>query len=110
MVTVLTNLTSQPISYRDLTSTSTKTTTKTNAKNNCSSEELQSKSILTNRVDPCDTSDTDEFLSEIEKENKNRQSFTYPKETVSYERDHRSYLVDDLNVGLNAIRVVCPWC
>lgn len=68
---------------------------------------MQLKAILTNRVDPCDAN---EFLSEIGKENEHRESYTYPKQTVSYERDHRSYLVDDLNVGLNAIRVVCPWC
>jgi len=83
-------------------------TTETNAKNNdCSTEEQQLKAILTNRVDPCDAN---EFLSEIGKENEHRETFTYPTETVSYERDHRSYLVDDWNVGLNAIRVVCPWC
>lgn len=82
-------------------------TTETDAKNNCSSEEQQIKSILTNQVDPCGAN---EFLSEIGKENERRNTFTYPKETVSYERDHRSYMVDEANLGLNAIRVVCPWC
>lgn len=62
---------------------------------------------MTNKVDPCDGN---EFLSEIEKENEHRRTYTYPRETVSYERDHRSYLADELNLGLNAIRVVCPWC
>lgn len=107
---VICNLTKQPLSYRDITDTSTEVSTiQSTTKNNCSSEEQQLKAILTNEVDPCH-SGGDEFLNEITQDNAHRQSFTYPTETVSYERDHKSYLADGLNVGLSAIRVLCPWC
>lgn len=93
--------------FRDTVTNTDKLTTERSAQNDCTSEEMQLKAILTNRVDPCDAN---EFLSEITTENGHRETFTYPTETVSYDRDHRSYMVDDLNLGLNSIRVVCPWC
>lgn len=105
---VLTTLTNQTLSSRDITNISNdQSTESTNTKNNCSAEEQQLKLILTNKVDPCDGN---EFLSEVSQENQHRESYTYPKETISYERDHRSYTAEELNIGLNAIRVVCPWC